>query len=536
MKNTAKPISFKWLVTAGIIIITAISCQKHFDSNFTLPHQFKPGDINITTEETRAILSWSASLFTTGRNVTYTFQVATDTNFQSPIVNVSTSNTADTVADDVLQPRRNYYARVKANSLDNTAESGWVVSDSFFITGEQIFIPLTSSDIIDNGVLLKWRSTPDVTKIVITPLAGGSPINVTLSPSDVSANQKIITGLSATTNYSAEIFSTNRSRGYLTFTTTAPLSGNLIDLRGISGRPSVLADTLPLIPDNSTVILKRGETYTIASTLSLSQSVKIISGSDLANPNPAIISLPANFNVTANSTIDHISFQDVSLIATDYTSKYILNISTLCTINTISFENCRMEDMRGVCRIQTSGTLVSNYSINNCIIDSVSNYGLLTVDNAGAKVDNVSLTNSTIYKTERVIISSKPTQGATSVLINNCTFNEAPYGNQTASFIVDYNTFNVTNGITISNCIFGIGKSNGGDVSVRDVRAGTSTTITSSNNYITADHTVVASALTPVINYSGISTALWVDPTNGDFHFADNTFAGRSSTGDPRWR
>jgi hypothetical protein len=536
MKKSSNQKFLKWLMGGSIIAIAAISCQKHFDPNFTLPRQFKPGDINITTEETRAILSWLPSQFTSGKNVTYTVQVASDTTFQTTVLDHSISNTADTVTDDILQPRHTYYARVKANALDNTAASGWVVSDSFFITGEQIFFPLTSSDIIDNGVLLKWRTTPDVTKIVITPLSGGNAINVTLSPSDVTASQKIITGLSATTNYSAEIFSGNKSRGYLTFTTTAPLTGNLIDLRGIDGRPSVLADTLPLIPDNSTVILQRGETYTISATLNLSQSVTIVSGADLANPTPAVISLPSNFNITANSTIDHINFQNVDLIATSYSSKYVFNISALCTINTLSFDNCHIENLRGVCRIQTSGTLISNYSINNCIIDSVSNYGVLTVDNAGAKVDNVSLTNSTIYKTERVIISSKPTQGATSVLIDKCTFNETPYGNQTASFIVDYNTHDVTNGITISNCIFGIGKDNGGDVTVMDVRAGSATTITSANNYITSDRTVITNALTPVTTYTGTSLTLWVDPANGDFHFADNTFAGRNTAGDPRWK
>ena len=109
-------------------------------------------------------------------------------------------------------------------------------------------------------------------------------------------------------------------------------------------------------------------------------------------------------------------------------------------------------------------------------------------------------------------------------------------GEQYRSFIVDYSTFNVTNGVTISNCIFGKGKPNGTSIDVRDIRVGVSTTINSSNNYITSDHTVVANPLTPVINYTGSSFALWINPLGGNFRFADNTFAGMNTAGDPRWK
>lgn len=536
MKKILNKIRVKWVLVISMLVLSFISCQKHYDPNFTLPRQFKPGDIVITTTETKATFTWLASLFSPAAT-SYTVQISKDSTFAGTIIfeKVVTTNTA-VVTDTTLQVRQIYFARIKANASGTTAESGWVVSGRFSISGEQIFLPLSVSDIIDNAVLLKWRTTPNLVRIVITPLAGGTATTVNLTPADVTAEKKIITGLSASTAYSAEIFDAIKSKGYITFTTAAPLSGNIIDLRGITGRPSVLADTLPLIPDASTVILKRGENYTIAANLNLSQSVKIISGADLSNPSQAIISLPANFNITAGSTISYLDFQDVSLIATDYTSKYVFNISNACTITRIGFESCRIEKMRGVVRLQTAVINLTNYVINNCIIDSISNYGVITIDNANCKADNISIKNSTIYKTERVVTSTKQTLGSTSVVIDKCTFNEAPLGNSTGSFIVDYSTFNVTNGISITNCIFGKGKPNGTSIDVRDVRAGTSTTISSSNNYITSDHTVVANPLTPVINYSGTSFALWRDPLNGDFRFSDNTFAGMNTAGDPRWR
>jgi uncharacterized protein DUF5123/uncharacterized protein DUF4957 len=527
--------SIKSIAIASLLASVLISCQKHYDGNFTLPRQFKPGDINITTGEKTASLSWLASLFSDSAT-TYSVQVSQDSTFGGNIVFDRVVNTTSVVVtDSVLHVRQFYFARVKANSVGSTAESGWVVSNKFSISGEQIFLPLTAADIIDNAVRLKWKTTQGLTQIVMTP-QGGTAFTVNLTPADLAASQIIISGLTPNTVYSAEIFATAISKGYLVFTTAAPLSGNIVDLRGITGRPSVLADTLPLIDDNSTVILQRGLTYVISSNLSLSKSVKIISGADLADPNQGIISLPANFNVTAGSTIDHFDFQDVSLIATDYTSKYVFNINSACTINRISFESCRIERMRGVCRLQSAVISLGNYIINNCIIDSISNYGIITIDNVNCKADNISITNSTIYKTERGVISTKQAQGSTSVLIDKCTFNEAPLANSTASYIVDYNTFDVTNGIKITNCIFGRGKPNGDSVRVRDIRAGGSTTITSTNNYETADRIIIANGLTPVTTYSGTSYALWVDPDAGNFKFGDNNFAGKNTAGDPRWK
>jgi hypothetical protein len=533
MKRTFNYIPIQWLLLTGMFALGFISCKKTTEQKeIVLPRQFKPGDITVTAAETKATLTWPASLYAASAT-SYTVQVSQDSTFAGTIVFDRVVNTPTAVVtDSVLQVRQIYFARVKANAVGSTAESGWVTSARFSITGEQVFLPLAVSDIIDNAVLLKWRTTPGLVRIVITPLPG-TPFTVTLTPGDLAAEKRIVTGLSPNTNYSAEIFDATKSKGYLTFKTTLPLSGSIIDLRSITGRPSVLADTLPLIADASTVILKRGQTYTIATALNLSKSVKIISGADLADPNQAIISLPANFNIVAGSTIAFIDFQDVSLIATDYTAKYVFNISNACTITRIGFESCRIENMRGVTRLQTAIINLTNYVVNNCIIDSISNYGVITVDNVNCTAANISIKNSTMYRVERIVTSK---QNSTSVIIDNCTFNEAPFGNSTASFIVDYNTLNVTAGVTISNSIFGKGKPNAGNILVRDVRVGGSTTVSSSNNYITSDHTVTANPLTPVISYSGTSLTLWQDPYAGNFKFADLTFPGRTTTGDPRWR
>jgi hypothetical protein len=186
-------------------------------------------------------------------------------------------------------------------------------------------------------------------------------------------------------------------------------------------------------------------------------------------------------------------------------------------------------------RLQSGATTVSNFIVNNSILDSLAGYGVLTVDNVTCKVENISFTNSTIYKAEKVITSK---QNSTSVLIENCTFNEAPLGNS-SNYYVDYSTSgtnNVTNGITINNCIFGIGKWSNGAITVKDIRANAATTVNGSNNFRTADHLSAGNDLPNITTYTRASNLLWEDPSSGNFRIADNSFPGRSNAGDPRWR
>ncbi len=533
MKKNYSP-SISWLFVSVLIVITAVSCTKTEGIKpANLPRQFTPGDINIDKTQTSATLSWS-HVFST-KATTYTIQLSDDSTFAgTPLLSKVIDTNSIVLTDTILQPRKVYFARVKANAVGSSAESRyWLVSSRFSITGEQIFQALTVSDIIDNGVLLKWNPTPGLTTIVLTPLAGGTAKTINLTAADLTASQRIVSGLSANTNYSAEIFSGTRSRGYLVFKTTAPLTGNIVDLRDFTGRPNLLMDTLPVVPAGSIILLKRGETYNISTTTNIDKTISIRSGADLtAASTKAIIYFTSNFNFGAGAAIDSIEFNDLYMYSSDYSGKYVFNTTNDATVGKLKFLNSTIEIFRGVARIQKGNTTVSNYIINNCVIDSLSNYGLLTVDNATCKVDNVSVTNSTIYKAERIIVSSKNTLN--SVTIKNCTFNEAPYSNGTY-YIVDAGSGNVSGGIAISNSIFGRGKTNGDSTSVKEIRVGSGTTISSSFNYETSDRVISSAPITPVIVYTGTSYDLWEDPNAGNFQIKDRSFAGRTSAGDPRW-
>lgn len=391
------------------------------------------------------------------------------------------------------------------------------------------------SDATDDAIRVFWvTGGAPVTSVKIFLKADNSLVKeVMLTEGDVDAKEKIISGLDPSTLYVVYLYSGETIRGWEDYTTKAPAvtGDNIIDLRGIVGRPEVLKDTLPQIPSGSIVILERGQTYNINSTTSLDRSVTILSGLDF-NPNLATIYMPNNLTFASGASVDSVVFKDVYLYGANYGANYVFNISNACNVGKVSFESCKMEIFRGVFRTQSANAInIENFSINNCVVDSISNYAVITVDNVANKVNNIFIRNSTIYKAERIVVSRN---NSNSVVIENCTINEAPTTN---SYLIDYNTSptnNVTLPIKIENCILGVGKA--GSTSVRGVRVSATTNLDVVNTYSTSDYNASANQIPGLTVYSSQSTDLWENPRQGDFHFKDTGFSGKSSAGDPRWR
>ena len=173
---------------------------------------------------------------------------------------------------------------------------------------------------------------------------------------------------------------------------------------------------------------------------------------------------------------------------------------------------------------------ISTISINNCIVSDLGSYGLITVDNAANKVENILIRNSTIYRVGTTVVTNVKNSLTSVIAIEYCTFNEAPFY---AKYLIDMNTFTVTTGISINNNIFGVGKASGANISVKGCRSGT--TATGTGNYTTSDYVSSGNALPGVTAYTVASTALFTDVVNGNFKVLDGTFPGKSSAGDPRW-
>ena len=532
------------ILPAFLVVALLVGCTKDTEiEDPNLPRMFTPVGVRLTVAQTQVKIEWNPSLFSQDKDVQYAVEISKDSSFQTaPAFAKVVDTTFVIVTDADIAIRQRYFARIKTNAAGSSAESKyWIVSAPFTITGEQIFVvPVPESDIIDNAVILRWATTPGITKIVITPPTG-SPVDVVINAADNTAGFKLIGSLLGSTTYSAEIFAGTRSKGLLSFTTKATITGaNIIDLRGIADRPSVLADTIPIIPSGSTVILKRGLTYNITATTNLNKSLTILSGSDFI-AELATIFLGSNFNLTAGTSIDSLVFKDLVMYTDNYAAKYVFNINQVGTIGKVRFENVRGYRFRGFFRMQTggAGTKVTDLIIENCVIDSLRDFSLVNTNNSNT-VANIRVSNTTLYNARKVIDHRSP--GSNSIKFENCTFYNLPGGGAAGGvggfYFIDLGTQNSATPIVITNCIFGkTWDDQGLGNDARGIQAGAATTVSVTNSYHTSDFisTNPLYQISGLIPYSGTSFNLYTDPANGNFSIKDNSFAGNGNSGDPRW-
>lgn len=512
---------------ATILLLAA--CKKK-DDVLPAARLFRP----VINQQLQSDGNWiTASWMDIKDAASYTVQISRDT-FRT--IDQTLQVDTNTVTFENLQWNQLYQVQVRANAADTTFNSkmsflGEIKTPKF----PTILNTPTSSDVNDEAIKVSWtNSGAAVTSIKVLKATDSSLVKeVTLTANDIANQYKIITGLASSTTYIAYLYSGTTVRGFDNYTTKAPLSGNLIDLRNITDRPLVLNDTLPVIPSGSVVILKRGQVYEISSPSDIDKTLSFISGSDLSEPNPATIHFTSNLDFASGSTLDSLTFTDIEMVGADFGGSYVMNISNSTTIGSIVFNACRIKNFRGVARIKASSPVtITNFTINNCIIDSISGYGVLTVDNSAATVNNFTLQNSTVYKAQNILVSKS---ASNSVIIESCTFNEAPLN---GNYFINYNGNDVTMPVKISNCILGVGWAKVGSTAtdVRGYKAGGNTSMDVSGTYSTADRNVSSNALPNVIPYSRPSTELWQDPANGNFTISDNSFPGRNNAGDPRWR
>lgn len=532
-------------MTAGVVLLLAHAC-KNDDGELALKRMFRPATIDAKSGTTKATISWSAALFTDPGTATYVVEVSRDSVSFSPVVFTDTTqNLSVDVTDQDVAVRQTLYARVKTLGLKTAEESKWELSSAFSLSGEQLFTGLPSTDIGDVAVIFHWASTPGLTKLVLTPAGGGAPIEIALTAPESSGGLKEVTGLTPGTSYTAEIFEGAASKGILTFKTQTSISGNLIHLENITGRPNVLIDTLSQIPAGSVVILKRGFTYSVAASYAFTKTVTIVSNIEPGVPDQAKIYItnPANtgssvsFNVALNSNIDSLVFSDVYMYTANWGASYVLNINNACTIGKLKFDNCRAEFIRGFARMQASGAgaKVTTLLVNNCVVDSVREYGIATASGA-SNFSNIIIQNSTFYKMQRFLATTAAGTNA-SILVQNCTFNEVPtIGNTAANnLLIDCSTFAVP--VVVQNCIFGRTKSDPSGTTSIASGIRTAGSVTTTSNYTTSDFVITTPGVSPsTASYTKPSTTLWTDPAHGIFTFKDLTYPATSSTGDPRWR
>jgi hypothetical protein len=401
---------FLFFLTAFITLLSSCKKEDDFNNEFDLPRQFKPGNIQINAGQTDVKLRWNPSLFTQQKGVTYTVQVAKDSLFAGTIDYTAVVDTAYIqITDSVLQVMQYYYSRVKANANGPTAESGWVVSDKFRITGEQIFLPVADADIKDTSVILKWTPTAGLTTISIKPTGGAATV-INLSAADVAANQKKINGLTPLTNYTAEIYKGTTLKGTISFTTKE------LNIYAVVLNPGDDLVTAVTTAANGDIIGLNPGTYNTMSAgvyVNLVVAQKTITiQSTSGNPGNTKV----NFKeITVKGTGAGITVKGIEFDGTAGLADYFINFvgmatdAEAATFTNVNIDNCRIRFTRNCLmrgnRAANNAHKINTIRMNNSIAweNGTGSYHYFMLDKM--EFQKLELTNNTMYDLARAFIS-----------------------------------------------------------------------------------------------------------------------------------
>jgi hypothetical protein len=545
------------LMAILLLVSLLAACKKDTKEEFKPDRLFAPGRIAVTSGETTVKLEWDASLYATD-TVTYVVEVSKDSLFAgTPVYTTTTKLDSVTITDQQLLVRQKYFARVKANGSGQAAESKWEYSSAFSIRGEQLFLPVNDVELKDKSVILRWKVTSGLTRILLGPI-NGSPTQILLDGTDLAAGQKLITGLTPQTAYLAEILQGSTSKGTITFTTKAP-SIFTVELSPADNLVTAVANAA-----NGDVIGLKPGTYNCidaaAAWVNLVVTQKSITIQSISN-NPA--DTKVNYKeitlkgTGAGITLKGIDFDGGVATAAGTAASYFLNLVGLtadadaATFTNITADNCIIRNM-GNClfrgnRAANNAHKIGTMKFNNCRIydcQNLASYTFFTMDKM--EFTKLELTNSTFYNTGRAFIgwSTNITMATPpTILIDHCTINN--FGREARSnFFIDANGNPVT--ITIQNSIIANTPYSGqtvGTALVRATAAVTSTLAYCNSFKLTTtgvDPIVVLTwpaILVPTANktvdlgWTGATTDFTL-PAGSELRTSSNT---SGAIGDPRW-
>lgn len=531
----------------GIVLCSSlyVSCKVE-PNTLTADRLFRPIVTTSNYSGTSIDLTWDRYL---GAK-TYQLEISVDS-FKTVLRSVRTDTTRYTFTnldyDTKYQIQVCSIGDVKLSATGDTIKSKfYTLPDVTTLDYPTNLISPTSSDVIDNAIRVKWTVTAN-TYSRIDVLSGKTVVtSVNLTSADNTAGQKIIAGLSPATTYIVKIYNGAAYMGKKTFTTAAAqiFIGDIVDLRGFSDTKALNIITQTYVdslsaahPNGFNLILSGGTTYAVG-TIAITVPMNVVTG--LSFMGKSVMAMDGNFVVPASKSVDAIRFEKIyfsegstKLISGSYSGNYLFNFNASgAVLNKLTLENCNIKYKRGVIRMQTTAT-INTLTMNNCLVDSVKDYGVINNGNAASYIGDIVVTNSTFSNCQKLFIGGQ-TLGINSLDMENCTTNSTPTA--TGNYLLDYNKNVIPGGITIKNCLFGAG----GSATVNGMRS-SCVNITITNCYKASDlqwtlNTAGTDFNAPIndfINMTKTTAQIFTDPVNGNLHVTDPLLVNK--IGDSRW-
>lgn len=520
-----------------IAVLTAGACKKYNDWGVDESYSrlFRPTDLTTEVDGVQAKLRWKPKPSTES----YAIEVSKDSlTFQNIVY---TYKDVPAVTDDKgiffdipdpLDALTRYSIRIKAVS-STMKESEWAAA-TFITATEQIMYAVDIADITPRSVKLKWIVPNAVTHIMI----GTTRYDITAG--ERTAGEKLIEGLAPKTPYTALLYNNTAIRGSQNFSTKAdiPTGPNVVEV----GATDDLAAMLATAENGKTYVLLQGSVYKTDNVVVLPNNISITIWGEDGPQKPVLafngITLPATAGTIRFENIDLTGYKDNDPASTK--RNYIFNQSTTTNTEAVVFENCIVRNFVNTPFRTQGGTGINVKAVtfNKCIVYDIGDnnangtYAFIHHGvNAGTGlIDDITITNSTLYKIGYSIILSSNAPSKNVIVENNTFYNVIGNGR----YLIDFNAQSISTSFRFNNNI--IAKTLSPAASARGIRSGNISALQVTNSYQASDVVFAGNTIAGITAYASPATDLFTDPANGVFTFKDAGFVGRSTAGDPRWR
>lgn len=429
------------------------------------------------------------------------------------------------VTIDNLESQVRYSARIKSISVDGLPDSKWA-EGTFRTPSEQIVSEFTYGE---SSAILKWQPGLQVTHYIVS--INDVEQKLPLTQENISAGELEITDLEPNTDYVIYITNGDRIRGRAAFKTYPKVSGDGEKFY-LAGDEDIVEYLNALTAEQVVLVLPAGSRYEIGDAWTLPAHITSLTLWGLpATDEPKAYLNVKEIKLDASVTNFKIWIQNMIVEGTNASADYLMNDnpSSDRTISDFRIENSDISAVRGIFRMRNKLT-VQNITIDNCIINNIGSYGVVSQDAATVVIGDINIKNSTVYNINNTNVMAF--KGITSSLVvEHCTFYNAQAKDRYfANF--DNNAANIPATFRVSDCIFSAPDAS---VTVR----GTNPKIDSQyvfGSYRTNDYTVAANyPLTGVLDYSKSSADLFENVSEGNFKIKDISIGGDAQPGDPRW-
>jgi hypothetical protein len=522
-----------YLWTLLVLLFTACADPMDEITNVDYPRAFSP-IVKVTSSTFSANVEWAVIDDAT----TYILELSEGDSlaFNNVILSVDDLEALSYSLTGLLDEHQ-YSVRIKSKAFNESQEDSKWYGVAFKTNREEI---LSLGKIKKASAEVKFPANTEVTSLKIKPAIEGVT-EIALPPDAIATGSYLIEGLTPGTKYSVEIYRDTKCRGGVSFTTNAmPVGDQYLFLNPGDD----LRAAIESVDNDTTIIFLMEGAYTVSSSITISKPIVVLGDPDADNL--VKIEMGTNRIILADAAVmDTIMFTNLEIFGVDNpesNEKYFINQGASaenCNVSALIFDNCYIHGYgRSVVRVQNIATRIDNIVFNNCIIEKTGvqtgqNYSVVQITVASTNKTAIRFSNSTVFNS-----GNSGTQGlvnvnagaASSILLENCTFDDVSGGAATANFI-NCGTAPDAPVITIKNCI--MGKTANATPGI-NVKAETAIVLTGS--YKTSDFNMTSALFNPLIAYAKESTDLWTDPANGDFTFKDTSFAGKANAGDPRWR